>query len=98
MHTGTFRRRLLRVAITTTMLSLLLIGGCALPLPADSKTAEYRRVDAQLRAIDDYEALKRACRARGGVVYVGGGPSRLRAKIPDLSTAQCSRPFSVSRL
>jgi hypothetical protein len=84
----------MRVAASTTMLSLLSIGGCALPELADPEAAEYRRVDAQLRAADEYEALKRSCRARGGVVFVDGDSSRLRPRIPDLATARCGAPFS----
>jgi len=95
MHAGTFRRRPGWVAIAATMLLLLSINGCALPRLADPETAEYRRTDAQLRAADEYEQLKRACRAVGGVVYVSASSSRLRSKLPDLSTARCSTPSSV---
>jgi hypothetical protein len=83
----------MRVAVTTTMLSQLSIGGCALPGLADPEVAEYRRVDAQLRAADEYEALKRSCRDRGGVVYIDGS-SRLRSKLPDLATARCGAPLA----
>lgn len=92
MQAGTFRRRPLRLAVAATMLSLLSIGGCALPGLADPEAAEYRRVDARLRAEDEYEALKRSCRARGGVLFVDSSSSRLRPTIPVLATARCGTP------
>jgi hypothetical protein len=90
MHAGILRRRLVQVAGTAMMLS---IGGCALS-GVDPETAEYQRLDAELRALDDYSAMKQTCRARGGVLYVKGSSSRLRRRAPDLSTTQCTAPFS----
>lgn len=94
MRAGTVRRQLVRVVITTVMLS---IGGCALPRLEDPETLEYQRVDAELRTLDEYAALKRSCRERGGVLYVSGSSSRIRPMVPDLSTARCTAPFSGLR-
>lgn len=77
--------------------SLVLIGGCAVSGPTDSKTAEYRRADAALRAVDEFEAFKHACRSAGGVVYVDSNWGRARSRLPDLSTARCASPLSRHR-
>lgn len=93
MRAGTFHRSLPRFVIGMTVLSLLSIGGCALPRLADSETAEYRRVDAQLRAADEYEQLRRTCRTRGGVIVVSESSGKFRPKVPDRSAVRCEMSF-----
>ena len=90
MHAGTLRRQLVRVAITAITFS---IGGCALPRLDDPEQAEYQRIDSELRTLDEYAALKRSCRERGGVLYLNGSSSRIRPVVPDLTTARCTAPF-----
>ena len=92
MQSGTLHWRLAAIA----MLFPVFIGGCALPAPTDSKTLEYRRSDEALRAVDEYETFRQACRTAGGVVFVNSNGGRARPALPDLSTARCvsmSRPL-----
>lgn len=80
-----------RLATTSMMLLLTFIGGCALPRIEDTETAEYRRIDAQLRAIDQYQAFVRSCRAAGGIVYTTRSRGGIRPKLEDISTIECAR-------
>ena len=68
-------------------------GGCAMP-PLDAETAEYNRVDTQLEAIDEYEALARACRAAGGTVYIDRDGGALAPRVSEIRSARCAEPVS----
>lgn len=80
------------------VLSLAVMGGCAGQQPADPEAAEYRRVDARLRAIDEYESFKQACRRQGGVVHMTGSWGRISPKPPELTELRCAAPLPNFRL
>jgi hypothetical protein len=67
---------------------LLITAGCALP-PVDRESREYERIDAQNRAAERFESLKRACRAAGGVVIVNSERGRFQPRASDMKMARC---------
>lgn len=70
------------------ILAIALNAGCA-GTPVDDVT-EYRRADARIRATEEFESLKQACRAAGGVIFVNDGGGRLREpSLQDLRMAKC---------
>jgi hypothetical protein len=82
-------RRALRVE--TLILAIAINAGCAIAAP--NEAAEYQRADARIRALEDYDMRKNACRASGGVFVINGSWGRLR-KPPtemDLRMATCVR-------
>lgn len=82
--------QIVRRASLAGALFLALAGGCAAPQLADREAAEYRRVDARLRAIDEYESFRQDCRRKGGVVYMNGSWGRLSRQPPDVTEMRCS--------
>ncbi len=88
MHGDKRRRRLERSGIGAILASLLIIAGCATP-PVDRESMEYTRIDAQNRAADRYELMKRKCRAAGGVMLVQGDWSKIKSKSRDIKLARC---------
>ena len=76
-------------------LSLAPISGCVGPQLVDPETAEYRREDARLRAIDAYETFSESCRRQGGVVYMTGTWGKLSPKVPDLTRIRCGAPLGI---
>lgn len=72
--------RALLIAVTIT-------AGCATaPVDADR---EYAREDARIRAFEEFETFKQACRARGGITVVDK-VGRLASSAFDPRTARCT--------
>lgn len=95
MHADKRRRKIDRSRAGAMVILLLITAGCALPA-VERESLEYARMDAQNRAADRYESLKRQCRAAGGVVLVQGDWGRTNPKAGDMKTARCgSRIDSV---
>lgn len=70
---------------------LLVSAGCATGSGGDGE-GEYQRVDAQLRAADEFELRKEACVRAGGMMRVtttSGARQPPRAR--DLKRATCER-------
>ena len=79
------------------VLALVLAAGCTTVPPAERESLEYKRIDARLKATEEYNALRVACRAARGIVVVeGGNATRLPRSARELDTARCvDRPPSV---
>lgn len=77
-----------------TILGIVVASGCAMAPPADREAVEYERIDAQLKATERLEVLKRSCRASGGVVYMTRSRGRTPPTASDMRTARCEMPFS----
>lgn len=72
-----------------SIITIFVLGGCAIsPLP-DPEAAEYRRADSHIRAIEHANALKRSCRAAGGTVLMERSWGRFPPTVNDLRSARC---------
>lgn len=66
-----------------------LLAACAAQ-PADP-AREYRREDARVRAVEQFEARKHRCAARGGVMRIPRQSSgRFPPTVSELRTATCA--------
>lgn len=70
------------------VIAIVVSAGCT-ATPVD-EAMEYEQADARIRALEQYELLKQACRAKGGVVHVATNGSRLGPTLFDLRTARCA--------
>jgi hypothetical protein len=69
------------------ILALLVTAGCATLDEAE----QYERADARIRALEQFEALRHACRASGGVVVHERGWGLVSQPTPmDLRRARCA--------
>lgn len=84
-----------RWCVKSLVLAVVVTAGCAVA-PVDEKV-EYERADARLRAIEQYELLKQACRASGGVIYVEESWGSLRSTPIDLRMVRCGSPMPRTR-
>jgi hypothetical protein len=71
------------------MLAFVIAAGCA-SAPADREAAEYERVDSKFRATERYQALRQACRASGGVIFLDRTWGRFPVSAREMATAKCS--------
>jgi hypothetical protein len=55
----------------------------------DRETAEYERIDAQVRAAERLQSFERACKTAGGIVILDGDWGRILPKARDLKMARC---------
>ena len=79
------------------VLVIALNAGCAVA-PVD-EAVEYERADARLRAMEQFQLLKKACRASRGVIYVDESWGRLKPAPIDLHSVRCvSARTSVPRV
>lgn len=87
------RARLARsggVRFKAAVLALALAAGCTMSPPADRESRAFDAADAQLRAVERFQSLKRSCRASGGVIYVRRtSPGRLPPTAGELNAARC---------
>lgn len=68
-------------------------AGCAMQ-PVDAESAEYEREDARLEAMDQFNALARACRAAGGTIYIDRDAGSLPPTVTEIRSARCAEPLS----
>ena len=76
------------------LLVLPMLWGCASGTPAVKERAdrEYRRVDARLQAIEEFELRKEACVDAGGVLHVPRySTSRQTPRVKEMRSATCAR-------
>jgi hypothetical protein len=79
------------------VLAILVNAGCA--VTPVNEAMEYERADARLEAIEQFELLKQACRASGGVIYTDEGWGRLKPTLIDLRMVRCiSRVSPMPRM
>lgn len=75
------------------ILALAVAAGCATAPSANPQreASEYTRTDAQLRAAEQYQALEKACLAKGGFVYVRRSSSpKFPLRRTELKQARCA--------
>lgn len=76
------------------VLALCVTAGCAMA-PVD-EAEEYKRADARIRALEQFQSMRQACRASGGVVITQGGWGRLTQPTSmDLRRATCTPRASL---
>jgi hypothetical protein len=78
--------------VRTLVLAIVINAGCAVA-PVD-EAAKYERADARLKATEQFELARQACRASGGVVYVDESWGRLKPTLIDLRMMRCVSPMS----
>ena len=71
------------------VLVLVVAAGCTSMLPAERESMEYEKMDARLRATEQYDALRTGCSAAGGTIVLEGSGSRLPRSSKELSSARC---------
>jgi len=86
-----------RCQVKALVLAIVVNAGCAMAPPADREAVEYERTDARLRAIDQFEVLKKACRASGGIIFMERGWGRYSPTPSDMRTARCATSLSRMR-
>jgi hypothetical protein len=74
--------------VKALVLAIVLNAGCAVA-PVD-EAVEYERADARLKAIEQFQLLRKACRASGGVIYIEESWGRLKPTPIDLRTVRCA--------
>lgn len=86
-----------RCELKGLVLAIVVNAGCAMA-PVD-EAVEYERADALLEAMEQFESLKRACRASGGVMHIEESWGRFTPTLIGLRTAKCaSRMQSMPRM
>lgn len=88
MHVHLHHRYTTNAGIAAMVVLLLVTAGCA-QTPADREAREYERMDAQVRAAERFETLKRRCRAAGGVLLVEGNWGKTKPRASDMKMARC---------
>jgi hypothetical protein len=77
-----------------TLLALIAVTGCTATPPADEvrESAQHKRADAQLKAVDHYRQIYQNCRAAGRTIYVRRSSGRFPLTRSELQSAMCGLP------